>query len=153
MWRHSSWVNLCTVHTDTRSTHTVTDVNTLVKHTDVNPGTNGNIHTHIHCRLCTDRQLASPAGMGLDRGSVPISVWCCLTVRWSHWNGGRRGREGGRGRRKWRQSRSERKVKQIDLLSWIRDLTADGPQSLEAVPDGMDVGHSHEHHLAVGVVL
>lgn len=60
---------------------------------------------------------------------------------------------GGRGRHIWRQSHSERKVKQIDLLSWIGDLTADGPQSLEAVADGMDVGHSHKHHLAVGVVL
>lgn len=45
------------------------------------------------------------------------------------------------------------KVKQIDSLSWIGDLTADGPQSLEAVPDGVDVCHSHKHHLAVGVVL
>lgn len=44
-------------------------------------------------------------------------------------------------------------VKQIILLSRIRDLTADGPQGLEAVPDGMDVGHSHKHHLTVWVVL
>lgn len=42
---------------------------------------------------------------------------------------------------------------QTDLLSRIWDLTADGPESLEAVSDGMDVGHTHEHYLTVGVVL
>lgn len=55
------------------------------------------------------------------------------------------------------QTRAEllrwRKVKQIDLLSRIWDLTADSPQSLEAVADGMDVGHSHKHYFTVGVVL
>lgn len=60
---------------------------------------------------------------------------------------------GGRGRHEPGQSRTERKVKRIDLLSRIRDLTADSPQSLEAVPYGVDVGHSHEHHLTVRVVL
>lgn len=45
------------------------------------------------------------------------------------------------------------KVRRINLLSWIRDLAADGPQGLEAVADGVDVGHAHEHHLTVGVVL
>lgn len=51
------------------------------------------------------------------------------------------------------QNLFERKVSEIDLLSRIWDLTADGPQSLEAVPDGVDVSHSHEHDLTVGVVL
>lgn len=51
------------------------------------------------------------------------------------------------------QNLFERKVKGINLLSWIRDLTADSPQSLEAVADGVDVSHSHEHDLTVGVVL
>lgn len=45
------------------------------------------------------------------------------------------------------------KVRWINLLSRIRDLAADGPQGLEAVADGVDVGHAHEHHLTVGVVL
>lgn len=66
------------------------------------------------------------------------------------WGEGDRASE--RGTNEGRAAQRE-KVKRIDLLSWIRDLTADGPQSLEAVPDGVDVGHSHEHHLAVGVVL
>lgn len=60
----------------------------------------------------------------------------------------------------WRQTEAERcvgggreKVRWINLLSRIRDLAADGPQGLEAVADGVDVGHAHEHHLTVGVVL
>lgn len=63
------------------------------------------------------------------------------------WEGGREG-----GTNEPRAARRE-KVKRIDLLSWIGDLTADSPQSLEAVADGVDVGHSHKHHLTVGVVL
>lgn len=55
---------------------------------------------------------------------------------------------------KRRQSGAEgEKVRRINLLSWIRDLAADGPQGLEAVADGVNVGHAHEHHLTVGVVL
>lgn len=59
---------------------------------------------------------------------------------------------GGRAVRREREGERE-KVRRIDLLSWIRDLAADGPQGLEAVTDGVDVGHAHEHHLTVGVVL
>lgn len=80
------------------------------------------------------RQLVGPGGMRMDCVSVPICG------------------EGGEVH-KPRQNLSERKVKEIDLLSWIGDLTADSPQSLEAVPDGVDVCHSHEHDLTVGVVL
>lgn len=39
------------------------------------------------------------------------------------------------------------------LLAGIRHLAAHSPEVLEAIPDGMDVGHSHEHNLTVGVVL
>lgn len=68
-------------------------------------------------------------------------------VRPLKWEGGQGG-----GTNELRAARRE-KVKRIDLLSWIGNLTADGPQSLEAVADGVDVGHSHKHHLTVGVVL
>lgn len=57
------------------------------------------------------------------------------------------------GERCGERERGREKVRRIDLLSWIRDLAADGPQGLEAVADGVDVGHAHEHHLTVGVVL
>lgn len=49
--------------------------------------------------------------------------------------------------------RATGKVSRIHLLAGVRDLTAHRPQSLEAVPDGVDVCHAHEHHLAVGVVF
>lgn len=39
------------------------------------------------------------------------------------------------------------------LLAGIRHLATHSPEVLEAVPDGMDVGHSHEHDLTVGVVF
>lgn len=38
-------------------------------------------------------------------------------------------------------------------LDRIRDLSAESPQTLEALPDGVDVGHAHEHHLTVGIIL
>lgn len=40
-----------------------------------------------------------------------------------------------------------------DLLGWIRHLSAKESQRLEALADGVDVGHSHKHHLTVGVVF
>lgn len=39
------------------------------------------------------------------------------------------------------------------LLAGIRHLATHSPKVLEAVPDGMDVGHSHKHDLTVRVVL
>ena len=39
------------------------------------------------------------------------------------------------------------------LLAGIRHLATHSTEVLEAVPDGVDVGHSHEHDLTVGVVL
>lgn len=39
------------------------------------------------------------------------------------------------------------------VLAGVWHLATHGTQILEAVPDGMDVGHSHEHNLTVGVVL
>lgn len=39
------------------------------------------------------------------------------------------------------------------LLAGIWHLTTHGPEVLEAVPDGMDVGHSHKHDLTVRIVL
>lgn len=39
------------------------------------------------------------------------------------------------------------------LLARVWHLATHGAEILEAVPDGMDVGHSHEHDLTVGVVL
>lgn len=39
------------------------------------------------------------------------------------------------------------------LLGWIRHLRAQESQRLEALADGVDVGHSHKHHLTVGVVF
>lgn len=40
-----------------------------------------------------------------------------------------------------------------NLLGWIRHLSAKESQRLEALADGVDVGHSHKHHLTVGVVF
>lgn len=40
-----------------------------------------------------------------------------------------------------------------DLLGWIRHLCAEEAQRLETLADGMDVGHTHKHHLTVRVVL
>lgn len=39
------------------------------------------------------------------------------------------------------------------LLAGVWHLATHSAEVLEAVPDGMDVGHSHEHDLTVGVVL
>lgn len=39
------------------------------------------------------------------------------------------------------------------LLAGVRHLTADSAQVLEAVPDGVDVGHAHEHDFTVWVIL
>lgn len=39
------------------------------------------------------------------------------------------------------------------LLAGIWHLATHSTEILEAVPDGVDVGHSHEHDLTVGVVL
>lgn len=65
--------------------------------------------------------------------------------QWMETNGGRAEQRA--------RAREREKVRRINLLSWIWDLAADGPQGLEAVADGVDVGHAHEHHLTVGVVL
>lgn len=46
----------------------------------------------------------------------------------------------------WNQSREH-------LLAGVWHLATHSTEVLEAVPDGMDVGHSHEHDLTVGVVL
>lgn len=46
----------------------------------------------------------------------------------------------------WNQNREH-------LLAGIGHLATHSAEVLEAVPDGMDVGHSHEHDLTVGVVL
>lgn len=40
-----------------------------------------------------------------------------------------------------------------NLLGWIRHLGAKETQRLEALADGVDVGHSHKHHLTVGIVF
>lgn len=40
-----------------------------------------------------------------------------------------------------------------NLLSWIGHLSAKESQRLEALADGVDVGHSHKHHLTVGIVF
>lgn len=40
-----------------------------------------------------------------------------------------------------------------DLLGWIGHLGAEEAQRLETLADGMDVGHTHKHHLTVRVVL
>lgn len=66
---------------------------------------------------------------------------------------GARGRMETNGGKAEQRARAREKVRRINLLSWIWDLAADGPQGLEAVADGVDVGHAHEHHLTVGVVL
>lgn len=79
-------------------------------------------------------------------GAVPSRG---VGLQWAHANQTAEGR----GRQKPGQNLFEKKVKEIHLLSWIWDLTADCPQSLEAVPDGVDVGHSHKHDLTVGIVL
>lgn len=39
------------------------------------------------------------------------------------------------------------------LLAGIWHLAAHSPEVLEAIADSMDVGHSHEHDLTIGVVL
>lgn len=39
------------------------------------------------------------------------------------------------------------------LLAGVWHLATHSAEVLEAVPYGMDVGHSHEHDLTVGVVL
>lgn len=39
------------------------------------------------------------------------------------------------------------------LLAGIWHLATHGPEVLEAIPDGMDVGHSHKHDLTVGIVF
>lgn len=108
--------------------------------THINSGRNGN-KTHVF--------TVTVYGQLTSRNSIRPQQCCGVALLWGEaiWMGG------GRGRDKWRQSCSERNVKQIDLLSWIRDLTADCSQSLEAVADGMDVGHSHKHHLTVGIVF
>lgn len=46
----------------------------------------------------------------------------------------------------WNQNREH-------LLAGIGHLATHSAEGLEAVPDGMDVGHSHEHDLTAGVVL
>lgn len=40
-----------------------------------------------------------------------------------------------------------------NLLGWIGHLGAKKTQRLEALADGVDVGHSHKHHLTVGIVF
>lgn len=40
-----------------------------------------------------------------------------------------------------------------NLLGWIRHLGAKETQRLETLADGVDVGHSHKHHLTVGIVF
>lgn len=40
-----------------------------------------------------------------------------------------------------------------DLLGRIRHLGAEKAKRLETLADGMNVGHAHEHHLTVRVVL
>lgn len=100
--------------------------------------------------MCADKQTAGWPSRNQTE-LWPRSHLCMVLpyceVRPLKWEGGREG-----GTNELRAARRE-KVKRIDLLSWIGDLTADGPQSLEAVADGVDVGHSHKHHLTVGVVL
>lgn len=39
------------------------------------------------------------------------------------------------------------------LLAGIWHLATHSPEVLEAVPDGMDVGHSHKHDLTVRIVF
>lgn len=39
------------------------------------------------------------------------------------------------------------------LLSWIWHLCAEQTQRLEALADGVDVCHPHEHHFTVGVIF
>lgn len=39
------------------------------------------------------------------------------------------------------------------LLAGIWHLATHSPEILEAIPDGVDVGHSHKHNLTVRVVL
>ena len=46
----------------------------------------------------------------------------------------------------WNQNREH-------LLAGIGHLATHSAEVLEAVPDGVDVGHSHEYDLTVGVVL
>lgn len=140
-------------YSHTCNRHTVKDVNKLVKHTAGHwkhtcKQWNKRKHTtHSHCR-CVQTD-SWPARQEWDWTVAAFPSLCGVALLWGETiNMG-----GGRGRHKRGQSCSERKVKQMDLLSWIRDLTADGPQSLEAVPNGVNVGHSHEHHLTVGVVL
>lgn len=40
-----------------------------------------------------------------------------------------------------------------NLLRWIGHLSAKETQRLEALADGVDVGHSHKHHLTVWIVF
>lgn len=42
---------------------------------------------------------------------------------------------------------------QVYILDRIRDLSAESSQTLEALADGVNVGHTHKHHLTVGIVL
>lgn len=39
------------------------------------------------------------------------------------------------------------------LLAGVWHLATHSPEILEAVSDGMDVGHSHKHHFTVRIVL
>lgn len=41
----------------------------------------------------------------------------------------------------------------IHLLSWIWHLCAEQTQRLEALADGMDVCHPHEHYFTVRVIF
>lgn len=40
-----------------------------------------------------------------------------------------------------------------NLLGRIRHLSAEETQRLEALADGVDVGHAHEHNFTVGIVV
>ena len=40
-----------------------------------------------------------------------------------------------------------------NLLGWIRHLSTEETQRLETLADRVDVGHSHKHHLTVGIVF
>lgn len=55
-------------------------------------------------------------------------------------------------RRMWVQKHGSKGPK-LHLLSWIWHLCAEQAQGLEALADGMDVCHPHEHYFTVGVIF
>lgn len=52
-----------------------------------------------------------------------------------------------------RQIRHQTQLEKSHSLAGVWHLTADSTQILEAVPDGVDVGHAHEHNFTVGIIL